>query len=79
VALLASWVLLPLHTQRRSPDESVESDPTDTELHHGQSASADTKVSVYKICHENEKRSEGVDWIHLIQDSPVVDSLGIRQ
>jgi len=37
----------------------------DTELHRGQSASADTKVSVYKICHESEKRSEGVDWIHL--------------
>jgi len=54
--------MLPLHTQRRSP---AEGDFADTELPHGQSASAYTKVSVYKICHESEKGSEGVDWIHL--------------
>jgi hypothetical protein len=69
VVLLANWVMLPLHTQRRSPVESAaesdESDLADTELPHGQSASADTKVSVYKIIHESERGSEGVDWIHL--------------
>ena len=91
VAMLASRMMLPLHTQRRSSAERDESDFADTELPHVQSASADTKVRVYKICHESEKRSEGVDWIlltsdspavdwiHLTSDSPVVDSLGIRQ
>lgn len=57
--------MLPLHTQRRSPAESDEIDLADTEIPHGQSASANTKVSVYKVCHESEKGSEGVDWIHL--------------
>jgi hypothetical protein len=52
VALLASWVMLPLHTQRRSRSRSDESDFADTELPHSQSASADTKVSVYEMSRE---------------------------
>jgi hypothetical protein len=74
----AGWCYYCTHNVARRPKVTKVASPTPNYIH-GRSASTDTKVSVYKICHESEKGSEGVDWIHLTEDSPVVDSSGIRQ